>query len=263
MSELTSEVINQLAREAGMTRAVGPKRNAWHGWEHELEAFAHAVAEHVHKTEAFSWVVEGRWSSTSEPEYWVGSSAWSSDHTKALRFARRSDARQAADMMLDGVSVRICEHGWSAPPPPAPAPDCQHCGGHPGGVDGKGTPCPACGSPGLHRSDCAVNNGPALPVGECDCQPMAKAFIEDVRRSRWLEREHVRCQADCRDECRFPACKCPLRHTTDCDKTLLPGNPRAICTCGADANNRGREIRVNPDGSEYQPPPAPATEGKP
>ena len=24
-------------------------------------------------------------------------------------------------------------------------------------------------SPGLHRSDCAVNNGPALPVGPCDC----------------------------------------------------------------------------------------------
>lgn len=47
--------------------------------------------------------------------------------------------------------------------------DCQHCGGHPGGVDGHGKPCPACGSPGLHRSDCAVNNGSALPVKACDC----------------------------------------------------------------------------------------------
>ena len=121
MSELTIEIINQLAREAGMTRAVGVKRNAWHGWEYELEAFAHAVAKHAHKTETFAWVIEGLWSSTDAPEYWVGSSAWSSDHTKALRFARRSDAQQAADMMLDGVSVRICEHGWSAPPPPAPA----------------------------------------------------------------------------------------------------------------------------------------------
>ena len=24
-------------------------------------------------------------------------------------------------------------------------------------------------SPRLHWSDCAVNNGPAMPVGECDC----------------------------------------------------------------------------------------------
>lgn len=51
--------------------------------------------------------------------------------------------------------------------------DCWHCGGHPAGL-GDGKPCPTCGSPGLHASDCAVNNGPALPVGPCDCrQPLA------------------------------------------------------------------------------------------
>lgn len=29
--------------------------------------------------------------------------------------------------------------------------------------------CPACKREGLHLSDCAVHNGPALPVVPCDC----------------------------------------------------------------------------------------------
>lgn len=62
----------------------------------------------------YGWVIEGAWSSADKPEYWVGSSAWSQDSLKALRFARRQDAQQTADLMLDGVSVRICEHAWTA-----------------------------------------------------------------------------------------------------------------------------------------------------
>jgi hypothetical protein len=30
--------------------------------------------------------------------------------------------------------------------------------------------CPACIGGDLHFSDCAVHNGPALPVGPCDCK---------------------------------------------------------------------------------------------
>ena len=59
------------------------------------------------------WVIEGAWSDTSAPSYWCGSSAWSEDHMRALRFAREDDARQAAFFMLDGMNIRIAEHGWS------------------------------------------------------------------------------------------------------------------------------------------------------
>jgi hypothetical protein len=58
------------------------------------------------------WVIEGAWSPPSTPEYWAGSSAWTSDHMKALRFARREDAEQAAYLMCTGLNVRICEHAW-------------------------------------------------------------------------------------------------------------------------------------------------------
>lgn len=56
------------------------------------------------------WVIEGMWSSTASPEYWVGSSAWSSDPYKALRFASKQSAQQAADMMLVGINHRIACH---------------------------------------------------------------------------------------------------------------------------------------------------------
>lgn len=62
------------------------------------------------------WVIEGAWSHVQTPDYWVGSSAWSPDHNRALRFARKQDAEQAASMMLDGLRVRICEHAWARAP---------------------------------------------------------------------------------------------------------------------------------------------------
>ena len=38
--EITLDEMTAIGREAGLVRAVGPKRNAWHGWEHELHTFA-------------------------------------------------------------------------------------------------------------------------------------------------------------------------------------------------------------------------------
>lgn len=71
-------------------------------------AFVNRIAE-------YGWVIEGGWTSIDKPDYWVGSSAWSEDPLRALRFARRQDAQQAADLMLAGVNVRICEHEWMPP----------------------------------------------------------------------------------------------------------------------------------------------------
>lgn len=64
----------------------------------------------------YGWVIEGAWSDPSTPEYWAGSSLWMADSLCAIRFAREHDARQAADAMLDGMNIRICEHAWTDPP---------------------------------------------------------------------------------------------------------------------------------------------------
>lgn len=71
------------------------------------------MSEHIDESVNYGWVIEGAWSHIQTPDYWVGSSAWSQDHDRALRFARKQDAEQAAAMMLDGIRVRICEHGWT------------------------------------------------------------------------------------------------------------------------------------------------------
>ena len=65
---------------------------------------------------ASGWVVEGAWSPTNQPDYWVGSSAWSTDPYKALRFATQQSALQAAEMMCSGVNIRICAHEWAEQP---------------------------------------------------------------------------------------------------------------------------------------------------
>lgn len=59
------------------------------------------------------WVIEGAWSAVDRPEYWVGSSSWSTDPYKALRFATRESAQQAADLMCAGVNVRIACHEFA------------------------------------------------------------------------------------------------------------------------------------------------------
>lgn len=65
---------------------------------------------------ASGWVIEGAWSPTNQPDYWVGSSAWSTDPYKALRFATQQSALQAAELMCSGVNVRICAHEWAEQP---------------------------------------------------------------------------------------------------------------------------------------------------
>ena len=60
----------------------------------------------------YGWVIELTASDPSAPRFWAGSSLWSDDHQMALRFAREKDAVRAAMLMLDGMNVRICEHGW-------------------------------------------------------------------------------------------------------------------------------------------------------
>ena len=60
----------------------------------------------------YGWVIELEASEPSAPQYWAGSSLWSGDHMMAIRFARKVDAERAAMMMLDGMNIRIAEHGW-------------------------------------------------------------------------------------------------------------------------------------------------------
>lgn len=63
-------------------------------------------------TTQYGWVIEGAWSAAQTIEYWTGGPLWSQDHMNAIRFARREDADRAAFMMLDGMNVRVVEHGW-------------------------------------------------------------------------------------------------------------------------------------------------------
>lgn len=71
------------------------------------------------KMENSAWLIELEVSSPATPQYWIGSSAWSSDNQEAIRFARKVDAERAAMMMLDGINIRICEHIWDQDMTPA------------------------------------------------------------------------------------------------------------------------------------------------
>lgn len=78
-----------------------------------LTAALAAEKERADAADESGWVIEGAWSEVSAPSYWCGSSAWSDDHMRALRFARKEDAEQAAFFMLDGMNIRIAEHIWT------------------------------------------------------------------------------------------------------------------------------------------------------
>ena len=60
----------------------------------------------------YAWLIELAASEPAAPQYWAGSSLFSGDIDMAIRFARHQDAERAAMMMLDGMRLRICEHGW-------------------------------------------------------------------------------------------------------------------------------------------------------
>ncbi len=70
--------------------------------------------------EEFAWVIERGDTPVSEPKYWAAGqidaarfSAWTSNHTQAIRFARKEDAENVANRIMKGTDVRICEHGWT------------------------------------------------------------------------------------------------------------------------------------------------------
>jgi len=69
------------------------------------------------------WLIERGDSPTSDPKYWAAgvyyaehdpgrSSVWTSNHAQAIRFARKIDAERVAQRLLNGISVRVCEHIW-------------------------------------------------------------------------------------------------------------------------------------------------------
>lgn len=68
----------------------------------------------------FAWVIEHGNSPVSQPLYWTAGLPikelpprhWHSNHLEAIRFARKEDAEKIATALLEGVPVRICEHGW-------------------------------------------------------------------------------------------------------------------------------------------------------
>lgn len=53
------------------------------------------------------WVVEVGSSDTSHPTYLAGPHRYTTDHLKAVRFARKEDAEKFA-LKTD----RVCEHAW-------------------------------------------------------------------------------------------------------------------------------------------------------
>lgn len=75
------------------------------------------------------WLIERGDSDPCEPKYWAAGqadpkrpSAWTSNNTQAIRFARKDDAEMVSRRILKEVPVRICEHIWD-PTPPEETPD--------------------------------------------------------------------------------------------------------------------------------------------
>lgn len=84
--------------------------------EHELVESALAATVKAVPSEALAWVVET--GDVSAPLYRTiecGMYEWTSDHMKAIRFARRDDAEMFA--AEDSEPIRICQHAWSVAAP--------------------------------------------------------------------------------------------------------------------------------------------------
>ena len=75
----------------------------------------------------YGWLIEHGTSPVSSPAYYAGggnwanepydprrSSAWTSNHLHAIRFARKLDAERFAERAMAGIPVRVCEHAWDA-----------------------------------------------------------------------------------------------------------------------------------------------------
>lgn len=75
----------------------------------------------------YGWLIEHGTSPVSSPAYYAGgghwakepydprrSSAWTSNHLHAIRFARKLDAERFAERAMAGIPVRVCEHAWAS-----------------------------------------------------------------------------------------------------------------------------------------------------
>lgn len=60
-----------------------------------------------------AWLIETK-TRAGEPYYWGGPALWTTDHLRAIRFARKIDGeRVAEDLDTDGIAV--VEHMWCTP----------------------------------------------------------------------------------------------------------------------------------------------------
>lgn len=82
------------------------------------------AAKDAQIAEEHGWVIERADSDASAPKYWVAgqreaerTSAWTSNHMAAIRFARKEDAEATAKRLFPAIDVRIAEHGWSTDAP--------------------------------------------------------------------------------------------------------------------------------------------------
>ncbi|MGY4621986.1 hypothetical protein ACVWZ4_007213 [Bradyrhizobium sp. USDA 4472] len=74
----------------------------------------------------YAWLIEAGWSGTASVEYWCGcvvtggggiQHEWSFSHSRAIRFARKEDAKRIANILIDGEAYRIAEHAWDTETP--------------------------------------------------------------------------------------------------------------------------------------------------
>ena len=84
------------------------------------------------------WLIETK-TPEGVPCYWGGPALWTTDHLKAIRFARKLDGERVAED-LDVDRLVVVEHIWCAPPE-----TCDGCNEPATRRDMEGVPfCQAC-----------------------------------------------------------------------------------------------------------------------
>lgn len=78
-----------------------------------------AITRVVQEREESGWLIERGDSDPAAPKYWAAgqreaerTSAWTSNHEAAIRFARKQDAAAVAHRLFPSIAVRIACHGW-------------------------------------------------------------------------------------------------------------------------------------------------------
>lgn len=98
-----------------------------------------------------AWVIEDALARMGQPCYWtgIGRQTFSTNHLKAIRFARKQDAECVAALLT--IPAHIVEHMWSAPCLPM--------------RDDRDATCAwDCTLPFPHEGPCAASRVPAVPV---------------------------------------------------------------------------------------------------